>query len=44
MSENYSPEYLKSLLPDKIGKTRPNLRNAENALTTKCMKANILTT
>ena len=36
MSENHSAEYIKSILPDKIGKTRPNSRNAENLVTTKC--------
>ena len=35
MSENHSPEYLKSILPDKIGKIRPNSRNAENVVTNK---------
>ena len=36
MSENHSPEYFESILPDKIRKTRPNSRNAENVVTTKC--------
>ena len=38
MSENHStvPQYLKSIFPIKLKKTKPNSRNAENVVTTKC--------
>ena len=36
MSNNECPDYLTSLLPDKIGKERPQSRNAENYITPKC--------
>ena len=38
MPENNSPEYVKFILPDQIGKTRPNLRNAENIVIAKCRR------
>ena len=36
ISTNQGPDYLASILPDKIGQARPNYQNADNFVLPKC--------